>query len=72
MHWDHMRSHTLLFRKHYGIAGLALYRAAVLANSAPRMIFWGLLAMLGRERLKGKVAHFRRLVRWSVLGDSRP
>ncbi len=71
MYWDHLRGHSRLYRKHYGMAGLVSYRIAVLTNSALRIAFWGLLALLGRERLDGKVAHFRRLVRWSVLGDSR-
>ncbi len=71
MYSDHLHSHGLLFRKHYGPLGLALYRSVVLVNSMIRMLFWGLLAMLGKGRLDHKVAHFRRLIRWSVMGDSR-
>jgi hypothetical protein len=64
-----MRGHERLFRKHYGALGAALYRLTVLVNSATRVVFWGALARLGMGPLDRKLAHFRRLVRWSVLGE---
>lgn len=70
MHLDHLRGHERFFRKHYALPGLFFYRGVVLVNSAARVVFWGIPYALGRRQLGHKIAHFKRLLRWSVLGDA--
>ena len=65
---DHMRSQALLFRLHYGRAGLVLFHATVLVNSVARVLVWGLPSLLGLGRARRKTAEFIRLARWSVTG----
>ncbi len=65
---DHMRSQALLFRLHYGRAGLILFHTTVLLNSVARVLVWGLPSLLGLETARRKTGEFLRLLRWSVTG----
>jgi GT2 family glycosyltransferase len=66
MSHDHMQSQDRLFRKHYGMLGLILYKVVVLMTSAVRLVFWGIPYLLGRRGLGPKVAYFRTLIRWTL------
>lgn len=71
MAWDGLRSNGLLFRKHYGVSGLALYRGLLLLNAVVRVVFWGVPYLLGNKRLKNRVVVFARLLQWSILGSTQ-
>lgn len=70
MSWDDFRATGLVFHKHYGSGGLLLYRVVLLINSITRLLIWGIPYLLGKRELSEKVAYFRRLGLWSVVGST--
>lgn len=63
---DNVRSHERLFRKHYGLAGFALFRTLLLANSVTRLAFWGAVCAVGARRYRHRVDHYRRHLQWAL------
>lgn len=61
------RSHVKFFRKHYGLAGAAVQRAAMILGSVLRLVIWAVLSAIGggrREQARANVRKWRRELRW--------
>lgn len=65
---DHLNGQLRLFRKHYGPAGVAVFRAVVFVNSLARFLIWGAAWVLGRQDLRPKVDYFKHMARWCLTG----